>query len=90
MTILWPNHALQQTPRERRGCNSRVSCAGSLSLGDLLEQVRELGEESDISVHVGEHALIVKAPPEQQRRVAELVEAMRRKARPNPAVKRNP
>ncbi len=59
-------------------------------LRDLLEQARELGGESDISLHVGEHALIVKAPPEQQRRVAELVEAMRRKARPDPAAKRNP
>jgi predicted Ser/Thr protein kinase len=59
-------------------------------LRDLLEQVRELGGESDISLHVDERALIVKAPPEQQRRVAELVEAMRRKARPNPAAKRNP
>lgn len=59
-------------------------------LRDLLEQVRELGEESDISLHVGEHAFTVKAPPEQQRRVAELVEAMRRRARLNPAAKRNP
>lgn len=59
-------------------------------LRDLLEQVRELGGESDISLHVDEHALIVKASPEQQKRVAELVEAMRRKARPHPAAKRNP
>ena len=28
-----PNHALQRTRRERRGCNHRVPCAGSLSLG---------------------------------------------------------
>lgn len=59
-------------------------------LRDLLEQVRELGGESDISLHVDERALIVKAPPEQQRRVAELVEAMRRKAKPNPAARHNP
>lgn len=59
-------------------------------LRDLLEQVRELGKESDISLHVGEHALIVRAHPEQQRRVAELVEAMRRKASPNPEAKRGP
>src|SRR5262249_26051526 len=29
----WPNHALQRTRRERRGCNHCVPCAGSLSLG---------------------------------------------------------
>jgi hypothetical protein len=29
----WPNHALQRTRHERRGCNSRVPSAGSLSLG---------------------------------------------------------
>jgi hypothetical protein len=28
-----PNHALQRTRRERRGCNRGVPCAGSLSLG---------------------------------------------------------
>jgi len=28
-----PNHALQRTRRERRGCNRRLPCAGSLSLG---------------------------------------------------------
>jgi len=28
-----PNHALQRTRRERRGCNYCVPCAGSLSLG---------------------------------------------------------
>ena len=28
-----PNHALQRTRRERRCCNLRVPCAGSLSLG---------------------------------------------------------
>ncbi|MDB6027086.1 MAG: hypothetical protein JWM68_3309 [Verrucomicrobiales bacterium] len=28
-----PNHALQRTRRERRGCNPRVPCPGSLSLG---------------------------------------------------------
>jgi hypothetical protein len=28
-----PNHALQRTRRERRGCNCCVPCAGSLSLG---------------------------------------------------------
>ena len=27
-----PNHTLQRTRRERRGCNPRVPCAGSLSL----------------------------------------------------------
>ena len=27
------NHAQQRTRRDRRGCNPRVSCAGSLSLG---------------------------------------------------------
>ncbi len=26
-----PNHALQRTRRERRGCNPHVLCAGSLS-----------------------------------------------------------
>jgi len=31
-----PNHALQRTRRERRGCNSRVPCAGSLKLGSLI------------------------------------------------------
>ncbi len=30
---MWPNHALQRTRRERRGCNRRVPWAGSLSLG---------------------------------------------------------
>ena len=29
---LWPNHALQRTRRERRGCKRCVPCAGSLSL----------------------------------------------------------
>jgi len=29
--FLMPNHALQRTRRERRGCNSRVPWAGSLS-----------------------------------------------------------
>ena len=28
-----PNHALQRTRRERRGCNRRFPCAGPLSLG---------------------------------------------------------
>src|SRR5262245_48029947 len=28
-----PNHALQRTRRERRGCNRCLPCAGSLSLG---------------------------------------------------------
>jgi len=28
-----PNHALQRTRRERRGCNRRLPCAGSLSFG---------------------------------------------------------
>jgi hypothetical protein len=28
-----PNQTLQRTRRERRGCNPRVLCAGSLSLG---------------------------------------------------------
>src|SRR5437667_11923493 len=28
-----PNHELQRTRRERRGCNPCVLCAGSLSLG---------------------------------------------------------
>jgi hypothetical protein len=27
------NHALQRTRRGRRGCNRRLPCAGSLSLG---------------------------------------------------------
>jgi hypothetical protein len=31
--MMSPNHALQRTRRERRGCNRRVPCAGSLSLG---------------------------------------------------------
>ena len=31
MWLTRPNHALQRTRRERRGCN-RVPCAGSLSL----------------------------------------------------------
>jgi len=33
MEPLTPNHALQRTRRERRGCNRCVPCAGSLSLG---------------------------------------------------------
>jgi hypothetical protein len=33
MHSLTANHALQRTRHERRGCNSRVLCAGSLSLG---------------------------------------------------------
>jgi hypothetical protein len=33
MIYKWPNHALQQTRRERRGCNRGVPCSGSLSLG---------------------------------------------------------
>ncbi len=32
MTLMPPNHALQQTRRERRGCNRCVPWAGSLSL----------------------------------------------------------
>ena len=28
-----PNHALQRTRRERRGCSRGIPCAGSLSLG---------------------------------------------------------
>jgi hypothetical protein len=32
-TTMMPNHALQRTRRERRGCNHCVPCAGSLSLG---------------------------------------------------------
>lgn len=28
-----PNHPLQRTRRERRGCSRSVPCAGSLSLG---------------------------------------------------------
>jgi hypothetical protein len=31
--MLWPNHALQRTRRERRGFNRGVPWAGSLSLG---------------------------------------------------------
>jgi len=31
-----PNHALQRTRRERRGCNRCLLCAGSLSLGRSL------------------------------------------------------
>lgn len=59
-------------------------------LRDLLEQVRELGRDSDISLHVGEHALIVKATPEELKHIDELVEVMRKKARTNAAAKRNP
>lgn len=33
-----PNHALQRTRRERRGCNPRVLWAGSLSLGRYHRQ----------------------------------------------------
>ena len=33
MTMTWPNHALQRTQHERRGCNRGVPQAGSLSLG---------------------------------------------------------
>jgi hypothetical protein len=33
VTLMRPNHALQRTRRERRGCNRCVPCAGSLSLG---------------------------------------------------------
>jgi len=32
-TDMRPNHALQRTRRERRGCNPCVPCAGSLSMG---------------------------------------------------------
>ena len=32
MTVM-PNHSLQRTRRERRGCNRGVPWAGSLSLG---------------------------------------------------------
>jgi hypothetical protein len=32
-TLTWPNHALQRTRREHRGCNRGVPRAGSLSLG---------------------------------------------------------
>ena len=35
MTTTRPNHALQRTRRERRGCSRGVPCAGSLSLGRL-------------------------------------------------------
>ena len=30
-----PNHALQRTRRERRGCNRSVPCAGVAELGSL-------------------------------------------------------
>lgn len=33
LTMLTPNHALQRTRRERRGCNRGVPRAESLSLG---------------------------------------------------------
>jgi hypothetical protein len=33
MNDQWPNQSLQRTRRERRGCNRRLSWAGSLSLG---------------------------------------------------------
>ncbi|HCN28193.1 MAG TPA: hypothetical protein DIT64_05330, partial [Verrucomicrobiales bacterium] len=59
-------------------------------LRDLLEQIRELGLDSDISLHVVDRALIIKATPEQLKRVDELIEAMRKKAKPNSAAKRNP
>jgi serine/threonine protein kinase len=59
-------------------------------LRDLLEQVRKLGGDSDISLHVGERALIVKATPEQLKQVDELVESMRKNARSQPGAKRTP
>jgi tRNA A-37 threonylcarbamoyl transferase component Bud32 len=59
-------------------------------LRDLLEQVRKLDGDSDISLHVGERALIVKSTPEQLKHVDELVEAMRKKATSYPAAKRAP
>lgn len=70
--------------------NGDVASLKYADLRDLLEQVRELGGESDISLHVDEHVLIVKAPPEQQRRIAELVDDMKRRARTNPEGKRKP
>jgi len=37
-----PNHALQRTRRERRGCNRCVPWAGSLSLGRSVFQRKQL------------------------------------------------
>ena len=45
MTTLWPNQALQRTRHERRGCNSGVSCAGSLSLGRSLQTMGHNDDE---------------------------------------------
>jgi len=36
-----PNHALQRTRRERRGCNRYVPCAGSLSLGRSARKMEQ-------------------------------------------------
>ena len=40
--MMWPNHALQRTRRERRGCNRSVPRAGSLSLGRSVFQRKQL------------------------------------------------
>ena len=44
--MTWSNHALQRTRRERRGCNRRVPCAGSLSWVVCAGHARQPGGES--------------------------------------------
>jgi len=56
-----PNHALQRTRRERRGCNRCVLCAGSLSLGRWRHEHRATnwasGGIADVHTHLFVHAL---------------------------------
>src|SRR5262245_4641738 len=59
-----PNHALQRTRRERRGCNRCVPCAGSLSLGrckmkDELTAFQLEVEKgiNDLLDHLGKHVV---------------------------------
>lgn len=97
-------NALKENARMPSGQDKSEVCAYSLDfaangdaatlkyadLRDLLEQVRELGGESDISLHVGERAVIVKGTRDQLQGIDELVEAMRKKVSPDPAVRSNP
>jgi hypothetical protein len=42
---VWPSLALQRTRLVRRGCNPRVPCAGSLSLGRWAVPCKAKGNE---------------------------------------------
>lgn len=70
--------------------NGSVATLEYADLRDLLEQVRQLGGDSQVSLHVGRRALIVKSTRDQLQGIDELVEAMRKKASPDPAVRHNP